>query len=305
MSSSPSTLAPERPAAAAAPAVPVVVHTAHSAAQREPFSPLAIGRNLVRHRHLIGQLTRREVLARYRGSFLGVIWSVLNPLFMLAIFAVVFGVIFRAKFTGHPNEGPGDFALQLFAGLLMFNVFAECISRAPNLMLLNTNYVTKVVFPLEILPVTVVLNALINLLLGVVPLLLGVWWLHGYLPATLVLWPLLLVPTFLLALGVTWLFSALGVFFRDLNELVGPLTQVLMYASALFYSVEKAPPALQAFLRLNPLAFFSEQSRNLAVWGDRGLDWQGYGVFTLVGLVFASTGYGVFLRLKHAFADVV
>ncbi|MBV9127755.1 MAG: ABC transporter permease [Verrucomicrobia bacterium] len=283
----------------------VTVHSAHGANRSLDFSPFSAVRTLVRHRHLLEQLTRREVLTRYRGSFLGVLWSVLNPLFMLALFFAVFGLIFRAKFTGHANEGPGDFALQLFAGLLVFNVFAECVTRAPSLMLLNTNYVTKVVFPLEILPATIVLNALVNLLVGAVPLLAGVWYLHGALPATVLLWPLLLLPIALLALGLTWLFAALGVFFRDLTELVAPLTQLLMYASAIFYSVEKAPPALQPILRINPLAFLTEQSRNLAVWGDAGLDWHGYGIFTLVGALLATLGYGIFQRLKHAFADVL
>lgn len=287
------------------PAAPTALRTSEaSVGTGGSASPLAIVRALRQHRHLIGQLTRREVLARYRGSYLGVLWSVLNPLAMLAVFSVVFGLIFQGRFTGHASESPVDFALQLFAGLVIFNVFAECLMRGPNLMLANTNLVTKVVFPLEILPVTVVLNSLVNLLFGLVPLLLGILVFRGYLPWTIVLWPLLLGPIFLLALGVTWLFSALGVFFRDLNELVGPLSQVLVYASAIFYPIERVPAGLQPILRLNPLAFLAEQSRNLAVWGLM-LDWAGYGIVLGASVLFATASYAAFTRVKHAFADVL
>lgn len=270
----------------------------------ESASPWAIWRTLRRHRHLIFQLTRREVLARYRGSYLGVLWSFLNPLAMLAVFSVVFGVIFQGKFTGHPSESPVDFALQLFAGLIIFNVIGECLARGPNLMLANTNYVTKVVFPLQILPVTVVLNALVNLLFSLVPLLVGILVFRGRLPWTLALWPLLLLPLLLLALGVTWLLSALGVFFRDFNELVGPLSQVLVYASAIFYPIERVPAGLQPILRLNPLAFLAEQSRNLTIWGIPPR-WEGYGVVLGASLLFATAAYAVFTRVKHTFADVL
>ena len=262
---------------------------------------------LLKHRHLIGQLTRRDVLARYRGSYLGVLWSVLNPLFMLAIFATVFGVLFEGKYTGHPSETRMDFALQLFAGLTIFNVFAECLARAPSLMLLNTNYVTKVVFPLEILPVTVALNALVNLLFSTVPLVFGVWFFRGHVPATLLLWPMLLLPLLLLSLGMVWTLSALGVFFRDLAELVGPLSLVLVYASAIFYpiaAVQAKAPYLVPFIRLNPLAYLAGESRNLAVWGEAP-DWHGYGVTLGISLVLACCGYALFTRMKPAFADVL
>lgn len=306
MPASPVLLSPaEPPATSAAPVAPVAVRSA----ERGPMeghsaSPFAILANLRQHRHLLAQLTRREVQARYRGSYLGVLWSFLNPLFMLAVFSVVFGLIFQGRFTGHANESPVDFALQLFAGLIIFNVFAECMQRAPNLMLSNSNYVTKVVFPLEILPVTVVLNSLVNMLFGLAPLLVGIFIFRGHLPWTLLLWPLLMVPIFLLALGLTWLMSALGVFFRDLNELVGPLTQVLVYASAIFYPIERVPAAIQPILRLNPLAFLAAQSRDLAVWGTLP-DWTGFGVVCGVSLLFATAAYAAFTRVKHAFADVL
>lgn len=290
------------------PPPPVPVLPERSSAPATPSAmPWNVLGALLKHRHLTGQLTRRDVLARYRGSYLGILWSVLNPLFMLAIFATVFGLIFQGKFTGHPSESSVDFALQLFAGLIVFNVFAECLARSPTLMLLNTNYVTKVVFPLEILPVTVVLNALVNLLFSAVPLLLGIWIFRGHVPATFALWPMLLLPLCLFALGTVWLVSALGVFFRDLAELVGPLSLVLVYASAIFYPIEAVrtkAPYLEPVLRLNPLAYLAGESRNLAVWGGAP-DWPSYGITLAVSLAFACAGYAVFTRMKPAFADVL
>lgn len=298
---------PAAPVPLAPPPVAPAVPTRSSAPVVPSALPWNIARDLFQHRHLIGQLTRRDVLARYRGSYLGILWSVLNPLFMLAIFATVFGLIFQGKFTGHTAESPVDFALQLFAGLIIFNVFAECLGRAPTLMLMNTNYVTKVVFPLEILPVTVVFNALVNLVFSAVPLVLGVWIFRGHVPATMALWPLLLLPLCLLGLGTIWLVSALGVFFRDLAEIVGPLSLVLIYASAVFYPIEAVQgraPYLVPFLRFNPLTYLTATSRNLAVWGEMP-DPAGYAIILGVSLAVACAGYALFTRMKPAFADVL
>ncbi len=270
-------------------------------------------RNLVRYRHIIRQFTRREVLGRYRGSYMGVVWSFLNPLLLLAIFTVVFKFIFAAKFTGNPHEGSFDFALMLFAGLIIYNLFAECLNRAPLLILTNANYVTKTVFPLEILPVTVVLSAVLHLLISFVPLCLGVAFLRAWeqpasvphgLPATILYWPLLLPVIFCWALGLTYILSALGVFVRDLVQAMLAVTTVLMYASAVFYRIDQVPVQYQSFLRFNPIAFFCQQSRDLSVRGFP-MEWHGYLGMLAAGTVFAAVGYRVFMTAKPAFADVV
>ena len=268
----------------------------------------------VRYRHIIRQFTRREVLGRYRGSYMGIFWSFVNPLLLLAIFTVVFKFIFHAKFTGNPREGAFDFALMLFAGLTVYNLFAECLGRAPSLILLNASYVTKVVFPLEILPLTVVLSAVLHLLISFVPLCLGGAFLRAWgqpdsvahgLPMTILYWPFLLPLIFFWATGITYLLSALGVFLRDLNQAMLAVTTILMYASAVFYRIDQVEePAYQTIVRLNPIAFLCEQSRNLAV-RDVALDWHGYGVVLAAGFVFAVIGYAVFMRVKRSFADVV
>jgi lipopolysaccharide transport system permease protein len=271
--------------------------------------------NLYRHRELISQLTWREVLGRYRGSYLGLLWSFINPVVLLIIFTIVFKIIFRAKFSGHGNEGDTDFALVLFAGLIIFNHFAECLSRAPTLILMNANFVSKVVFPLEVLPVTIVLAALIHLLISFVPLCLGVALIRqGGLPWTIVEWPLLVPPIIFWSLSVTWLFSAAGVFFRDLNQIMLSAVQILMYTSAIFYPIERLTqndrmsPAIRSIVAplvlYNPLARMSEQARNVVEYGVQ-MDWKLYGWVVLSGVIFMWIGYAVFVRVKHAFADVI
>ena len=261
-----------------------------------------------KHLFLIAQLTRREVIGRYRGSHLGIFWSFVNPVLFLCIYTLVFRYIFHARDVAHPDEDTAIFALRLFAALIVFNVFAECLNRAPNLIMVNANYVTKLVFPLEVLPLTVVLGSLVHLLIGFVPLILATLIMrNGHLYPSVCLWPLLLVPIAFWALCITWLTTALGAFLRDLGEIMPALTQVIMYASAIFYSLQsldKVPPQLVSIIRLNPLTFFSEQSRGLVVWGE-GMNWMGYLWVTLSGAVAMIAAYKIFMNVKPAFADVV
>ena len=263
---------------------------------------------IIRHRHLIAQLTVREVLGRYRGSRLGLLWPFLNPVLLLIIYTVVFGHIFRSKFTGRPGETDPPFTLMLFSGLIVFNVFAECIGRAPSLILQNANYVNRVVFPLEILPITIVLSSLFHLLMSFVPLVLVTYLLERHLFWTVAEWPLLLIPLFAYGLGTTWLLAAVGVFLRDLNEVVLAATTILMYASAVFYPLssvaDRVPPYFQPLVLLNPVAHLIEQSRNVAVAGYP-LDLATYGWLVLSGTICLLVGYAVFMRSKQSFADVI
>lgn len=276
-------------------------------AAASPASRLPTG--LWRHRELLRQLAVRDVAARYRGSFLGAFWSLLNPLFMLAVFAVVFGVIFEGKFTGHPQESRADFALQLFAGMVVFNFFADLLMRAPMLVVASPSYVTRVVFPLEILPAAAVGAGLVHLVVSLVPLVGGLLWLRGGLPWTALQWPLLLLPLLAWTLAVGWLLGALGVFLRDLQQVVSTVSLVLMYASAIFYPIEKvqedlAGIPLRAIVRANPLAFLAESSRNLLVWGAP-LDLGAWCLHSLVGLAAMFLARTIFRRLQPTFADVL
>ena len=203
-------------------------------------SPIEMFASLWRNRELIKASVKREVLGRYRGSFLGLAWSFFNPLFMLAVYTFVFSVIFQARWGGGSGSKT-EFALVLFAGLLVFNLFAECINRAPGLILSNTNYVKKVVFPLEILPFVGLLSALFHTLIS-----LGVWLIaytlfFGIPHLTVFYLPLVLLPFCLFIMGLSWALASLGVFLRDVSQFIGLLTTALMFISPIFYPATAFP----------------------------------------------------------------
>ena len=209
----------------------------------------ALWTRLRTHAHLIWQLTMRDALGRYQGSHLGATWSILNPLGLLAVESVVFGLIFHARFTKDPHEGPMDYALALFSALMIFNVFAETFTRSPGLIVTQPNYVTKVIFPLEILSITIVLSAIVNMCISLAPLCIGLLVLRGHIAWTLLVWPILLPPVFCFCLGLSWIMSAVGVFFRDLNASIIVLLNIVMYGSAIFYWVDKVPRSMLPFGR--------------------------------------------------------
>jgi lipopolysaccharide transport system permease protein len=280
----------------------------HTADKKIPWRqltlPWQIWRDLHRHRELIRQFTVRDVLGRYRGSYLGLLWSLLRPLCMLAVFGVVFGYIFQSRLGNDPHESKVDFAMALFCGLIVFDFFSECLGRAPTLILSNANYVTKVVFPLEILPVSAVGAGLIHLVLSSIPLYLAYFLVHHSLQATAIYVPLMFIPLVFLGLGVTWFFSSLGVFIRDVNSFVPVLIMIIMYGSAIFYPMSKVPPAMRPIVIYNPLAVMVDNMRNAFMWG-MPLNWSQYLSMTGVCIIIMVVGYAFFMRTKSAFADVI
>lgn len=266
-------------------------------------SPREMVTSLWRHRELIKASAKREVLGRYRGSFLGLLWSFFNPLFMLAVFTFVFSVIFQARWGGGSGSKT-EFALVLFAGLLVFNLFAECINRAPGLILSNTNYVKKVVFPLEILPFVGLLSALFHTLIS-----LGVWLIayaifFGVPYLTVLYLPLVLVPFCLFLMGLSWALASLGVFLRDVSQFIGVLTTALMFLSPIFYPVTAFPEDYRYILYLNPLTTVVEQARDVLFWGKTP-DFLMLGVYWVVTLGFAWLGFAWFQKTRKGFADVL
>jgi lipopolysaccharide transport system permease protein len=285
-----------------------ILHATYSANKKIPWLQLLLPWRIVRHLRergdLIRQLTKRDVLSRYRGSFLGIFWSLLRPLFMLAVYTVVFGYIFESKLGNHANESKLDFTLALFCGLVLFDFFAECLSRAPTLVLSNANYVTKVVFPLEILSVSATAAAFTHLLISLLPLFIGLWVAHGSIPLTALYLPLILLPLVLLCLGLSWFLSSLGVFIRDINAAVPVVMIIIMYASAIFYSIAKVPPNLLPIVLYNPLAMVIDQARNAVLWGIAPM-WGRYLIALLACFIGMILGYAFFMRTKAAFADVI
>jgi len=262
-------------------------------------------RTLYHHRYLILQMTKREIANRYRGSVLGLAWSFLNPLLMLAVYTFVFSVVFRARWNvSSVEEGRLDFALTLFAGLIVFNLFAEMVNRAPGLILSNINYVKKVIFPLEILPLVAMGATLFHALVSLLALLGTQALLKGSVPLTILYLPLILLPLLLAALGLSWFLAALTVYLRDVIHITGVFTTVLMFVSAVFFPISAVPEHYQVFLRVNPLAVIVSESRGVLVFGQSP-DWGWWGLTLVMGLALSATGYLWFQKAREGFADVL
>jgi lipopolysaccharide transport system permease protein len=264
---------------------------------------LALARSLRAHADLLGQLVRRDVAGRYKGSMLGLLWSFLNPMVMLVVYTVVFSVVFKARWPGG-SESRAEFALVLFTGLMVFNFFSECVNRAPSLVVGNVNYVKKVVFPLEILPIVSMGTAGFHFLVSLM-VWLGFSVLFFGLPhATLLQLPIVLVPLLLLTAGLTWLLASLAAYLRDVGQVVSVFTTVLLFLSPVFFPVAILPPAYQQVVRLSPLTYIVEQAREVMVWGH-GIQWQPWAVHTAVCAAIAWLGFAWFQKTRRGFADVL
>ena len=272
-------------------------HAAHST------SPATIIRSIVTNRSLIYNLAKREVVGRYRGSAMGLMWSFFNPVLMLAVYTFVFSVVFKARWSGD-SESRTEFALVLFAGLLVFNLFSECVNRAPGLILSNINYVKKVIFPLEILPLVALGSAAFHFGISFLVWLLFYLIFFGLPPATLLWLPLILLPLMLLTLGVSWFLASLGVYLRDVSQIIGVLTTILMFLSPIFYPLSALPKEYQAFLQITPLTFVVEQARNAMIWG-RNIEWQPWSVSIVLASIVAWLGFAWFQKTRKGFADVL
>jgi lipopolysaccharide transport system permease protein len=268
------------------------------------INPVDILRSFSQNRHLIWQMTKREVVGRYRGSVLGLFWSFFNPVFMLTIYTFVFSVIFKAKWGTSHSESRIEFAIILFAGLIIYNFFAEVINRAPGLVLANTNYVKKVVFPLEILPIVAAGSALFHAMISVGVLLLFNGLVNQNFPSTIYLLPVVFMPILILTLGLAWFLASLGVFLRDVGQTISLFTTVLMFLSPIFFPASALPDNMQIYLFLNPLTFIIEQTRQVLVWG-RSPAWQGLGLYMLLSLMIAWIGLIWFQKTRKGFADVL
>ncbi|CAM3313543.1 ABC transporter permease [Pseudomonas floridensis] len=265
--------------------------------------PLDLLRSLWRHRQLIITMTRREVIGRYRGSVIGIAWSFFNPLLMLAVYTFVFSEVFQARWVGQDTSKSG-FAVLLFVGMIVHGLFAECATRSPSLIMSNGNYVKKVLFPLEVLSVVTLGAALFHTGVSLIVLLLAQWVLTHTLYWTAFLLPLVLLPLAIATLGFSWLLAALGVYLRDVGQVIGVLTTVLLFISPVLYPVAALPPAYRPWLQLNPLTYIIEESRNVLLFG-RWPDWQSLALAMLIACAIAVAGFGLFQKARKGFADVL
>lgn len=264
------------------------------------LNPLRIFADIWRHRYLLGQLVKRDVLLRYRGAMFGVLWVFLSPLLMLSIFAFVFGHIFQARWPQQNEAIP--FWIVMYAGLIVFNMFAESVSRAPSAVRGYPSYVKKIIFPLGILPLVPIGSALIHCAFNFLILLAALAWI-GKLYAEVLFFPLLLIPVLLLALGLSWFLAAWGVFIKDMNQIVPVFVQMLMFLSPVFYPVSAVPEFLRPIYLYNPLGAVIEANRSLI--SGHSVQWSAWLLSLVIGLFASVLGYAFFVHSRGEFADVL
>ncbi len=271
----------------------------------QPISLTALVHSLWHNRQLVVQMIKREVVGRYKGSVMGLAWSFFNPVFMLAVYTFVFSVVVKSRWAGSDgDDSQTQFAVVLFVGMIVHGLFAEVLNRAPTLILSNVNYVKKVVFPLEILPVIALGTALFHSLVSIA-VLLGVFFLfNGWLQWSVVLLPFVLLPLVILTLGLAWLLASLGVFLRDVGQTIGIVTSIMMFLSPVFFPISALPEQYRPLLMANPLTFIIEQARAVLIWGHLP-DWTGLGIYILAATAVAWLGYAWFQKTRKGFADVL
>jgi lipopolysaccharide transport system permease protein len=268
------------------------------------ISPYWIARDLVSRRELILACAGREFRATYRETILGAVWPVLSPLIMLALFAFVFGYIFHGKFNHTANETPAEFALAMFVGLSFFLCVGNTLSSAPSLILANRAYVKTLPFPLEVLPVSAVVNMLANLFIALALCFVGFLAIHGFLYWTAIFLIPLVISIGLMSLGLSWLLSSLGVFIRDLPSVMSPINTVLMFISGVFFPLDALPRKIAWLFEINPIATVVDQARGCLLYG-RIPNLKMTGAVLCFSLAVAIFGYWFFARAKPAFADML
>jgi lipopolysaccharide transport system permease protein len=258
---------------------------------------------ILRNRSLTFELSKREILGRYRGASFGLLWSLISPFLMLGVYTFAFGNILKSRWPQTGDEHH-SFALILFMGLIIHGFFAECINRSPQLIVGNANYVKRVVFPLEILPWPMVFSALFHFAMNLLAFVILQIFLDGRVSWTIVLVPITMAPLVLLALGASWALAALGVYFRDVSQITGVLTTALLFTSTAIMPITAVGPREQWIFRLNPLTFIIDQSREVALWGQLP-DWSGLGLYAIGALFVTYIGYSAFAATRRGFADVL
>ena len=270
----------------------------------QPASPIHMVKTLWSNRRLLDQLARRDVAGRYKGAAIGVAWSFLTPLLMLCVYTFVFSVVFQARWGGELSEGRVQFALIMFVGILVHTLFSEVVNRAPGLILSNPNYVKKVVFPLEVLPVMAMASAIFHACISVLILLLALLVLNGRMEWTSIFLPIVLAPLVVLTVGVAWFLAALGVYLRDVGQITSIMTMVMLFLAPVFYPITALPEQYRWIVMANPLTFIIEQARSVVLWGQSP-DLLGLSLYLVAAIVVFAAGYWWFQRVRPGFADVL
>lgn len=273
-------------------------HSRHRSSLLEMFA------SLQRNHQLIVQMTKRDVISRYRGSLIGLAWSFFNPLLMLATYTFVFSTVFKARWGAGVEDTRAGFAAILFVGVIIHGLLAECVIKAPGLVLGNVSYVKRVVFPLEVLPWVAMGSSLFHAFVSLMVLLVAQLALGHAIPWTAILFPVVVLPLVFVAMGFGWLLAATSVFVRDIGMVTGVFTTILMFLAPVFYPLSALPPQFRPWLQLNPLTFIIEQGRGVLIAGVLP-DWAGLALYATFALAFAWLGFFWFQRTRNGFADVV
>lgn len=267
------------------------------------ISPKELIKCIWRHSNLIKTSAKREVVGRYNGSILGLLWSFFNPLFMLAVYTFIFSEVFKARW-GTSNGSKAEFALILFTGLIIFNLFAECINRAPTLIFSNINYVKKVIYPLEILPIIAFLSAAFHGFISLIVWMIAYVIFCGVPHITVLYFPIIIIPFALFTMGVSWVLASLGVYLRDVSQVVGIMTTVLLFISPIFYPASSIPDSYKKLLYFNPLTPIIEQAREVLFWG-KAPAFKMLAICFVISLAIAWLGFAWFQKTRKGFADVI
>ncbi len=267
-------------------------------------NPVRISSSLWKHRYLIGQMVRRDLTARYRGSYLGLFWTVINPILMLTIYTFVFSIVFNARWRTGVDVPRGEFALTMYAGLIAFNLFSEVTNRAPGIVIGYPNYVKKVVFPLEILMVVITITALVTSAINMGILLVGSILILHHIPVTIVFIPLIYLSLLMLTLGLGWFLASMGVYVRDIGQAISVIITVLFFMTPIFYSADSVPHGFQVIMRLNPLTMIVENFRKLLIWEEM-FAIRPWAIWTVLFFFLFIGGYTWFMATKKGFADVL
>lgn len=259
--------------------------------------------SLWRQRDLLRQLTLRDINGRYRGSLLGIFWSLINPLALLALYTFVFSVVFQARW-GDGATGQADFAVRLFAGMLVHGLLAEVLLRSPTLLLANVSYIKKVVFPLELLPAMAIGTSLFHAAIGGGMLVGAILVMHGSVPLTALWVPVVLFPLLLVALGASYLLASLGIYMRDITQLMSLLSTLLLFGSPVFYPLSALPETIRPWLMLNPLTLIIEEVRKVLLAGQQP-DFLALAIYCLPAFLILWAGYFWFQKTRKGFANVV
>jgi lipopolysaccharide transport system permease protein len=277
---------------------------AMSAAQIKASGLLAPVTSALRNRSLIAELSKRDVLGRYRGASFGLLWSLISPFLMLCVYTFAFGNILSSRWPQQAGTKENSYAIILFVGLIIHGFFAECLTRSPHLITGNSSYVKRVIFPLDILPWPMMFSALFHALMNVVVFVALRLLLEHTISWTLFLLPLVILPLAVLMLGIGWLLAALGVYFRDVSQMTGVLATAMLFTSSAVVPVSSVSPKYRVIFESNPLTFIIDQARAVALWNTMP-DWAGLGIYLLVSLAVAYLSYAWFMATKRGFGDVV